>query len=116
MTTTNNPLSCCEELYYKQPARNWNEALPIGCGRLGGMVFGRVDEEMVALNEDTLHSGQPLNRVNPDCRETLPEVRRLIADGRLTEYGTHQDLMQRQGLYADMYKKQAQFYMEEVPV
>lgn len=85
MTTTNNPLSCCEELYYKQPARNWNEALPIGCGRLGGMVFGRVDEEMVALNEDTLHSGRPLNRVNPDCRETLPEVRRLIADGRLTE-------------------------------
>ena len=40
----------------------------------------------------------------------------VFADGRLTEYGTHQDLMQRQGLYADMYKKQAQFYMEEVPV
>ena len=38
MTTTNNPLSCCEELYYKQPARNWNEALPIGCGRLGGSL------------------------------------------------------------------------------
>ena len=40
----------------------------------------------------------------------------VFADGRLTEYGTHQDLMQRQGVYADMYKKQAQFYMEEVPV
>lgn len=72
MTTTNNPLSCCEELYYKQPARNWNEALPIGCGRLGGMVFGRVDEEMVALNEDTLHSGRPLNRVNPTAARLCP--------------------------------------------
>ena len=45
------------KLWYHQPARNWNEALPVGNGRLGAMVFGRVEEELIQLNEETLWSG-----------------------------------------------------------
>ncbi|MBC7409184.1 MAG: glycoside hydrolase N-terminal domain-containing protein, partial [Arcicella sp.] len=51
-------------LWYKQPARNWNEALPIGNGRIGAMIFGRPENELIQLNEQTLWSGGPVNR-NP---------------------------------------------------
>ncbi len=45
------------KLWYKQPAKKWNEALPIGNGRLGAMVFGNVQDELLQLNEQTLWSG-----------------------------------------------------------
>ena len=48
------------KLFYDRAAELWVEALPIGNGRLGGMVFGEVEEERIALNEDTLYSGEPL--------------------------------------------------------
>ena len=50
-------------LWYRQPAPDWNEALPIGNGRLGAMVFGGVAEELVQLNENTLYSDEPGRRV-----------------------------------------------------
>ena len=53
------------KLWYNKPARNWNEALPIGNGRLGAMVFGKVNEELIQLNEETLWSGGPVN-TNPN--------------------------------------------------
>jgi alpha-L-fucosidase 2 len=68
-------------LWYRQPARRWVEALPIGNGRLGAMVFGGVDSERLQLNEDTLWSGGPRDGDNPHARDVLPEVRRLIAAG-----------------------------------
>lgn len=49
-------------LWYKQPAKNWNEALPIGNGRLGAMIFGGVNEELIQLNEATLWTGGPVNQ------------------------------------------------------
>ncbi|KAG0557430.1 hypothetical protein KC19_11G129500 [Ceratodon purpureus] len=68
-----------------EPAVNWNEALPLGSGRLGAMVFGGVKSELVQLNEDTLWSGGPRDWNNPKCLETLPTVRKLVMDGKYAE-------------------------------
>lgn len=73
------------ELWYARAARQWVEALPIGNGRLGGMVFGGVGVERVQLNDDTLWSGGPGEWNNPGAREALPEIRRLIAAGQFAE-------------------------------
>jgi alpha-L-fucosidase 2 len=60
----------------------WVRALPVGNGRLGAMVFGGVVHERLQLNEDTLWAGRPYDPVNPDAKDALAEVRRLIADGK----------------------------------
>lgn len=72
-------------LWYKQPAANWNEALPVGNGRIGAMVFGGAAEERIQLNDDTLWAGAPKDRVNPKALAALPEVRRLIFEGKNEE-------------------------------
>lgn len=72
-------------LWYRQPATVWTEALPIGNGRLGAMIFGGVAQERLQLNEDTLWTGGPYDPINPRARSALPEVRRLIAAGRYAE-------------------------------
>src|SRR5579859_7019015 len=69
-------------LWYRQPARQWVEALPVGNGRLGAMIFGGVSEERLQLNEDTLWAGGPYDPVNPDAASALPEARRLIFEGK----------------------------------
>jgi alpha-L-fucosidase 2 len=69
-------------LWYTRPATVWTEALPIGNGRIGAMVFGGVARERLQLNEDTLYAGGPYDPVNPRARAALPEVRRLIAAGK----------------------------------
>jgi len=68
-------------LWYRQEAANWNEALPIGNGRLGGMVFGGVQSDHFQLNEDTVWAGEKRDRNNPDAAKNLPEVRRLLFAG-----------------------------------
>ena len=68
-------------LWYRQSAANWNEALPIGNGRLGGMVFGDVISEHIQLNEDTVWAGEKRDRNNPEAAKNLPEVRRLLFAG-----------------------------------
>ena len=65
----------------------WVRALPVGNGRLGAMVFGGVVHERLQLNEDTLWAGRPYNPVNPDAKDALPEVRRLLAAGLYSEAG-----------------------------
>ncbi|MEO5773949.1 MAG: glycoside hydrolase family 95 protein [Sphingomicrobium sp.] len=72
-------------LWYRQPASRWEEALPVGNGRLGAMVFGRTAQERLQLNEDTLWAGSPYLPDSPDAYAALPEVRRLIADGKFKE-------------------------------
>ncbi|MGA7234377.1 MAG: glycoside hydrolase family 95 protein [Bryobacteraceae bacterium] len=67
-------------LWYKKPAILWSEALPIGNGRLGAMVFGGVQAERLQLNEDTLWSGAPREWNNPDAKKHLAEVRRLVLE------------------------------------
>ncbi len=72
-------------LWYRQPARNWNEALPLGNGRLGAMVFGGVHKERLQLNEDTLWSGYPYDPTNPDAHQHLERVRQLVFEGKYRE-------------------------------
>ena len=71
-----------ERLWYTRPAARWEEALPIGNGRLGAMVFGRVGQERLQLNEETLWAGSPYTPDNPDALTALPEIRRLLQAGR----------------------------------
>lgn len=80
-----SPASTATTLWYRQPATLWTEALPVGNGRLGAMVFGGVARERLQLNEATLWSGGPYDPVNPAARAALPEVRALIAVGRYAE-------------------------------
>ena len=68
-------------LWYRQPAANWNEALPIGNGRLGGMVFGDPQADHIQLNEDTVWAGEKRDRNNPQAAKSLPEIRRLLFAG-----------------------------------
>ena len=72
-------------LWYRQPAREWVEANPIGNGRIGAMVFGGVDAERLQLNEDTLWAGGPYDPANPEALAALPEVRRLLFEGKYRE-------------------------------
>jgi alpha-L-fucosidase 2 len=82
-------------LWYNQPANEWVEALPIGNGRLGGMVFGRIDYERVQLNEESLWSGSRTVTDRPDAYKYLPEVRRLLFEGKYAEAQqvTERDMM-----------------------
>lgn len=68
-------------LWYRQSAARWEEALPLGNGRLGAMVFGGVGQERLQLNEDTLWAGAPYTPDNPDALAALPKVRQLLAQG-----------------------------------
>ncbi|MDR6882416.1 glycoside hydrolase family 95 protein [Bacillus sp. 3255] len=74
-----------KKLWFDKPAMDWNEATPIGNGFLGGMVFGEPNKDRVQLNEDSVWYGGPRDRNNPDAFKYLPEVRRLIINGKLTE-------------------------------
>lgn len=68
-------------LWYDRPATQWLEALPIGNGRLGAMLYGGNDRETVQLNESTVWAGGPHNYANPDALAALPEIRRLVFAG-----------------------------------
>jgi len=72
-------------LWYEKPAEKWTEALPIGGGRLGAMVFGGVAEERIQFNEDTLWAGKPRNYVRAGSADIVPQVRALLAEGKITE-------------------------------
>ena len=90
-------------IHYKQPARNWNEALPVGNGRLGVMTFGRVTDELLQLNEETLWSGGPVEKnPNPDAIKHLPAVREAL---KREDYETaSKELQKIQGLYTEAYQ------------
>ena len=72
-------------LWYTKPAERFEEALPIGAGRLGAMLYGAPDCELLRLNEDSVWSGGPRERLNPDAFEGLQEVRALIRAGKIAE-------------------------------
>ncbi len=73
------------KLWYDKPAKVWNEALPIGNGRLGAMIFGDPANERIQLNEETFWSGGPSRNDNPNALKALPEIRQLIFDGKFHE-------------------------------
>ncbi|MCI4566359.1 glycoside hydrolase family 95 protein [Lysobacter sp. CFH 32150] len=73
------------KLWYRKPATRWVEALPLGNGRLGAMVWGGIEHERLQLNDDTLYAGGPHDANNPEALKALPEVQRLIFEGRYAE-------------------------------
>lgn len=73
------------ELSFDSPAGEFGEAFPIGNGRMGAMVYGGCDKEKIQLNQDSIWYGGPMDRINPDAREHLEEVRKLILDGKIAE-------------------------------
>jgi len=77
-----SPGSAATILWYAQPARKWDEALPVGNGRLGAMVFGEPGSERVQLNEQTIWTGGPYDPNRPGGPEALPEIRRLVFAGK----------------------------------
>ena len=79
-TDTNNLV-----LWYQKPAEAWTDALPIGNGRLGAMVFGGVERERIQLNEETLWDGGPRDTNNPKALEALPKVQQLLFDDKNEE-------------------------------
>jgi alpha-L-fucosidase 2 len=79
------PLAPPNRLWYTQPATEWVQALPVGNGRLGGMVFGGVAFERIQLNEDSFFAGSPYNPTNPKSGEGLPRVRQLVFEGKFRE-------------------------------
>jgi len=90
-------------LWFKKAADKWTDALPIGNGRLGAMVFGGVKEERLQLNEDTLWSGAPRQWNNPDALKHLAEVRRLVLDEQ--DYaGADKVCHQMQGPFTEAYQ------------
>src|SRR3984885_4265589 len=72
-------------LWYRQPAQKWTEALPIGNGRLGAMIFGGVREEHLQFNESTLWSGRPRAFVRADAGNYLPLIRQWLSEGKQAE-------------------------------
>ncbi|MDR0749126.1 MAG: glycoside hydrolase family 95 protein [Tannerellaceae bacterium] len=76
------------KLWYTAPAGQWVEALPVGNGRIGAMVFGNPLQEQLQLNEETLWAGQPNDNANPEALAALPEIRRLIFEGKYREAET----------------------------
>jgi alpha-L-fucosidase 2 len=72
-------------LWYTRPATQWVEALPVGNGRLGAMIYGNPSKELIQLNENTVWAGSPYRNDNPLALEALPEVRRLIFEGKYKE-------------------------------
>ncbi|MCX2476810.1 glycoside hydrolase family 95 protein [Pedobacter sp. MC2016-05] len=99
-------------LWYKNAAKNWDEALPIGNGRLGAMVFGRVESELIQLNEETLWTGGPVDaNPNPEAIQYLPQVRKLLFEG---QNGQAVKLMKKmQGPNTNMYQPLANLFLKQ---
>ena len=72
-------------IWFDKPAESWNEALPIGNGRLGGMIYGKPYTELIQLNEDSVWYGGPMCRNNPSAKKYLSQIRKLIFEGRIGE-------------------------------
>ena len=73
------------KLLYNVPAAEWEEALPIGNGRMGAMIYGGTVNEHIQLNEESIWYGGKMDRDNPDTLANLPRIRELLLGGRISE-------------------------------
>ena len=99
------------KLWYDRPARVWEEALPLGNGRIGAMVYGRPFSEYFQLNENTLWSGAPRDGNNPKVAVVLPDIRKAIDEG---DYLKAAELWREnaQGLYSARYLPMANLFLD----
>jgi alpha-L-fucosidase 2 len=90
------------KLWYNKPAEVWVEALPVGNGKIGAMIFGGTANELIQLNESTLYSGGPVRKnINPQSASYLPQVRKALMD---EDYTLANELTKKmQGLYTESY-------------
>jgi len=72
-------------IWFNKPAESWNDALPVGNGRLGAMIFGGIEDERIQLNEESVWTGNPRWDANPEAIKNLPEVRKLLFEGKYIE-------------------------------
>ena len=100
------------KLWYAQPAKGWTEALPIGNGRLGAMVYGGIEREHLQLNEDTLWSGGPHSYDNPDAWQHLATAREAIKDGRYKEAESIAQTMLGRHKYQQAYMPFGDLYLD----
>ena len=106
------PAASAEELLlrYERPAGPWTEALPVGNGRLGAMVFGGAAREQLQLNESSLWSGAPKDGNNPEAKETLPKIREALFAG---DYALANRLARRmQGPFSQAYQPLGDLFLE----
>jgi alpha-L-fucosidase 2 len=91
------------KLWYKKPAKVWTEALPVGNGKIGAMIFGGPDNELLQLNESTLYSGGPTKKViNPTAASYLPAIRKALLQD--SDYSTAEGLAKHmQGYFTESY-------------
>lgn len=111
-------LSCSQKqsgdnlkLWYETPATAWEEALPVGNGRMGAMVFGGTSVERIQFNENTLYSGEPEKPLDIDITKQLPRVRELLAEGRNDLAG---EIMQKEwiGRLNEAYQPMGDLYID----
>ena len=79
------PEQSTNRLFYNEPAENWTDALPIGNGRLGAMIYGGVQQEHIQFNEETLWTGEPHDYSHKGASKYLAEIRQLLSDGKQRE-------------------------------
>lgn len=107
-----------DRLWYRQPAAEWEEALPIGNGRLGAMIYGGTDRELLQVNEESMWYGGTADRLNPDAGENLPLIRKLLKEGQVRKA---EKLMETalSGCPDSMHPYQTlgevQFYFDDIP-
>lgn len=91
------------KLWYDKPATQWTQAIPIGNGKIGAMIFGGVGEELIQLNESTLYSGGPVKKnINPDAKAYLPQVRKALLEEE--NFSKADSLVKKmQGFYTQSY-------------
>ncbi|HSH19571.1 MAG TPA: glycoside hydrolase family 95 protein, partial [Draconibacterium sp.] len=80
-----NEINPSQTLRYNEPAKIWTEALPLGNGRLGAMVYGGTENEIIQFNEETLWTGQPHDYAHKGAYKYLGELRKLLWDGKQDE-------------------------------
>jgi alpha-L-fucosidase 2 len=90
-------------IWFERPASEWAAVLPVGNGRIGAMVFDTVQQERIALNEDTLWSGAPRDWNNPDAKNHLPAIRKLILEQKDYQAADH-ECRRMQGPYNQAYQ------------
>ncbi|GBU07406.1 hypothetical protein AwDysgo_07370 [Bacteroidales bacterium] len=100
------------KLWYEEPAQEWVEAMPIGNGRLGAMVFGRTSDELIQLNEESLWTGGPVElNPNPDAPKYLPPLRQALFD---EDYAKANDLSKKmQGKYTQSYAPMGDIHIQQ---
>jgi alpha-L-fucosidase 2 len=90
-------------IWFEQAAPEWAAALPVGNERIGGMVFGTVQQERIALNEDTLWSGEPRDWNNPDAKSHLSTIQKLVLEQKDYQTADH-ECRKMQGPYNQAYQ------------